>query len=104
MQDDLTGEPLIRRSDDNPETLKKRLDTYHSQTTPLVKYYQRTGLHTHVRLPSFPPLFHFPQEGSGGLEVDAAKSMEEVSKHIAAVFHQCLSKDKVAFTNLRFTN
>lgn len=44
MKDDVTGEPLIQRSDDNAETLKKRLVTYHQQTTPVVSYYQRTGI------------------------------------------------------------
>ncbi|KAL9097711.1 MAG: hypothetical protein Q9165_000037 [Trypethelium subeluteriae] len=44
MTDDLTGEPLIQRSDDNEETLKKRLGTYHEQTSPVVAYYQRTGI------------------------------------------------------------
>jgi adenylate kinase len=29
MTDDITGEPLIQRSDDNVETLRKRLTTYH---------------------------------------------------------------------------
>ena len=37
--DDLTGEPLIQRDDDKEETVKKRLDVYHSQTKPLVDYY-----------------------------------------------------------------
>lgn len=41
MKDDVTGEPLIKRSDDNPESLKKRLDAYHKQTTPLSDYYSR---------------------------------------------------------------
>ncbi|XP_066155515.1 adenylate kinase [Euwallacea fornicatus] len=45
MADDLTGEPLIRRSDDNVEALKKRLTTYHTQTKPLVDYYQIRGIH-----------------------------------------------------------
>lgn len=44
MTDDVTGEPLIQRSDDNEETLKKRLATYHQQTTPVVNYYQKTGI------------------------------------------------------------
>lgn len=44
MTDDVTGEPLIQRTDDNAETLKKRLGTYHEQTTPVVSYYQRTGI------------------------------------------------------------
>jgi adenylate kinase len=44
MKDDVTGEPLIQRSDDNAETLKKRLATYHAQTAPVVSYYQKTGI------------------------------------------------------------
>ena len=44
MKDDVTGEPLIQRSDDNEETLRKRLATYHQQTTPVVTYYQKTGI------------------------------------------------------------
>lgn len=44
MTDDITGEPLIQRSDDNAETLKKRLATYHAQTAPVVAYYQKTGI------------------------------------------------------------
>ena len=38
-KDDLTGEDLIQRDDDKEETVKKRLDIYHAQTEPLVKYY-----------------------------------------------------------------
>lgn len=38
-KDDVTGEPLIQREDDKEETVKKRLDVYHAQTEPLVKFY-----------------------------------------------------------------
>jgi len=44
MKDDLTGEPLIQRSDDTEEVLKKRLGTYHDQTSPVVAYYKKTGI------------------------------------------------------------
>ncbi|EWC45025.1 adenylate kinase 1 [Drechslerella stenobrocha 248] len=44
MTDDVTGEPLIQRSDDNEETLKKRLGTYHAQTAPVVDYYKKKGI------------------------------------------------------------
>lgn len=37
--DDITGEPLIQRDDDQPETVKKRLGVYSAQTRPLVNYY-----------------------------------------------------------------
>ena len=38
-KDDITGEDLIQRDDDAEDTVKKRLDVYHAQTEPLVKYY-----------------------------------------------------------------
>ncbi|HAT1866329.1 adenylate kinase [Legionella pneumophila] len=38
--DDITGEPLIQRDDDKEETIRKRLQVYHSQTAPLVQYYK----------------------------------------------------------------
>ncbi|MDE1950672.1 MAG: adenylate kinase [Burkholderiales bacterium] len=37
--DDLTGEPLIQRVDDQEDTVRKRLEVYHRQTRPLVAYY-----------------------------------------------------------------
>jgi adenylate kinase len=40
-KDDVTGEALIQRDDDKEETVRKRLDVYHSQTKPLVEYYSR---------------------------------------------------------------
>ncbi|KAB8339230.1 hypothetical protein FH972_022164 [Carpinus fangiana] len=48
MKDDVTGEPLVQRSDDNEEALKKRLVTYHQQTSPVVGYYQKTGIWTKI--------------------------------------------------------
>jgi adenylate kinase len=38
-KDDLTGEDLIQRDDDQEETVRKRLDVYNAQTRPLVEYY-----------------------------------------------------------------
>ena len=40
-RDDVTGEALILRDDDKEETVKKRLQVYHSQTKPLIEYYQK---------------------------------------------------------------
>lgn len=40
---DLCGSPLIRRQDDAPETVLKRLKVYHSETEPLISYYRKTG-------------------------------------------------------------
>jgi adenylate kinase len=38
-KDDVTGEPLVQRPDDDEQTVKKRIATYHEQTKPLVNYY-----------------------------------------------------------------
>lgn len=36
------------RSDDNAETIKKRLDVYHNQTSPLIDWYETEGIHNHI--------------------------------------------------------
>jgi adenylate kinase len=37
--DDISGEELIQREDDKPETVLKRLSVYHEQTKPLTNFY-----------------------------------------------------------------
>ena len=37
------GKPLYVRDDDNPQTVQKRLDTYFSETAPLIDYYKKQG-------------------------------------------------------------
>ena len=37
------------RSDDNPETIKSRLDVYHTQTAPLATYYIGEGKHVAIK-------------------------------------------------------
>lgn len=41
---DKCGSELVKRKDDNSETIKNRLDTYFKQTSPLVEYYKEKGL------------------------------------------------------------
>ncbi len=41
---DLDGAPLMQRPDDTPEAVNKRIDTYFSQTAPLLDYYQKAGV------------------------------------------------------------
>jgi len=38
-KDDITGEDLVQRDDDQEETVLKRLEVYHEQTEPLIEYY-----------------------------------------------------------------
>lgn len=37
------------RSDDNEETIKKRLNVYYSQTAPLIDWYKKENLHHHIK-------------------------------------------------------
>ena len=41
---DLDGSELIVRDDDKPEVIRKRLETYHAKTEPLVEYYDHRGV------------------------------------------------------------
>ncbi|MGH8631327.1 MAG: adenylate kinase [Burkholderiales bacterium] len=56
-RDDLTGEPLVQRDDDREETVRKRLEVYHSQTKPLIDYYWKwarsggSGAPKYVKIP-----------------------------------------------------
>ncbi len=49
-RDDVTGEPLIRRADDQEETIRKRLSVYRESTAPLLDYYQRRATAGEMRL------------------------------------------------------
>jgi adenylate kinase len=60
---DQDGSRLIQRDDDREETIRRRLDVYHSQTEPLIAYYDARGL-----------LRRF----------DGTRSAEEVHDHIRA--------------------
>jgi adenylate kinase len=41
---DICGTKLLQRDDDRPEVIRKRLDTYHEKTEPLIDYYDERGL------------------------------------------------------------
>ncbi|MGZ4202457.1 MAG: adenylate kinase [Thermoleophilaceae bacterium] len=41
---DQDGSKLIQRDDDKPDTIKRRLDVYHSETKPLIQHYEEQGI------------------------------------------------------------
>ena len=41
---DRCGSQVVLRDDDQPETVKKRLDVYHEQTQPLIDYYKKQNI------------------------------------------------------------
>ena len=52
-KDDVTGEDLIQRDDDQEATVKKRLDVYHEQTEPLIEYYSKWAASGEADAPSY---------------------------------------------------
>jgi adenylate kinase len=52
-KDDATGEDLIQREDDKEETVKKRLEVYHSQTKPLVEFYSKWAAAGDAKAPKY---------------------------------------------------
>ena len=50
-KDDLTGEDLVQRADDNEETVKRRISNYHSQTQPLISFYSKWSAAVDQRAP-----------------------------------------------------
>ena len=67
-KDDLSGEDLIQRDDDKPETVLARLEVYKNQTNPLINYYQQVEKQSDLRF----------------AKVNGANSPKEVSNEIFA--------------------
>ena len=66
--DNETGEPLIQREDDKPETVLKRLNVYHEQTKPLTVFYENLSSKGYL---SF-------------FKVDGSNSVDDVFKEISS--------------------
>ncbi|MCK0713708.1 adenylate kinase [Chromohalobacter sarecensis] len=62
-KDDVTGEAIVLRDDDQEATVRNRLSVYHEQTEPLVKYYQEWAQQD----PQSAPAYH-RVEGTGSVE------------------------------------
>ena len=67
-KDDETGEPLIQREDDIPETVLKRLAVYHDQTKPLSDFYSNQVLESNLKY----------------ITVDGSKSVDDVFNLISS--------------------
>lgn len=73
MKDDVTGEPLIKRTDDNETSLKQRLECYHQLTKPLVDYYKHRGIHH---------------------KIDASLPATRVYSLVESIFYKCMISGK----------
>ena len=63
MKDDVTGEDLIQRDDDQEDTVKARLKVYHDQTEPLIAYYSKWSADGGAGAPKYVKV-----QGIGGVE------------------------------------
>jgi adenylate kinase len=71
---DVDGSRLVQRDDDKPEVVEKRLEVYHSDTEPLVSYYDDLGL---LR------------------RIDGTRSPTEVHDHVRAVLATLRLEEKL---------
>ena len=69
-KDDETGEDLIQRDDDKPETVLARLEVYKKQTDPLIDYYLNLQKNSNLKF----------------IKINGANSPQEVSEEIFKSF------------------
>ncbi len=62
-RDDVTGEDLIQRDDDQEDTVRARLKVYHDQTEPLIEYYSNRAASSDADAPKYVKV-----DGIGGVE------------------------------------
>ncbi|OCG07057.1 adenylate kinase [Gilliamella sp. wkB178] len=67
--DDVTGEPLTTRKDDNEEIVRKRLVEYHDLTKPLISYYQQEAKNGNTKY----------------FCIDGTKAVADVTKELAKI-------------------
>jgi adenylate kinase len=62
-KDDVTGEPLVQRVDDNEETVRQRIAVYHALTKPLIEFYMKWRASGDPRAPLYVNIY-----GKGSVE------------------------------------
>lgn len=73
-KDDVTGEPLVQRDDDQEATVRKRLDVYSEQTRPLVDYYSAWAKAEPAAAPKYRAI-----SGTGSVEEITARALQALS-------------------------
>jgi adenylate kinase len=73
--DDVTGEPLVQRADDQEETVKKRLQVYSDQTRPLVDYYSNWAQADAASAPTYRAI-----SGTGSVEDITARAFAALAQ------------------------
>ncbi|WP_417618221.1 adenylate kinase [Oceanisphaera sp.] len=68
-KDDVTGDDLVTRVDDEESTVRKRLSVYHEQTAPLIDYYKKAAANSDTQ--------HH--------KIDGTQSVETISQQLATI-------------------
>ncbi len=76
--DDVSGEPIIQREDDKPETIAKRLGVYHQRTRPLIDYYLDWSDAEEVKAPCYIRVL-----GTGSVEEIKDRSLTALAQTVA---------------------
>ena len=79
-RDNITGEPLVQRPDDDEQTVKRRIDTYHSQTKPLVQYYLDWASSSDPRAPHYVNIY-----GQGSVDHIRDKIFAALDSHTSHI-------------------
>jgi adenylate kinase len=82
-KDDVTGEPLIQRPDDNEATVAKRIATYHAQTKPLIEYYESWAASSDSKAPKY-------------VRVAGTGPVEDIRVHVLAAAEAAAARRKQA--------
>ena len=77
-KDDVTGEPLVQRADDQEDTVKNRLNVYSAQTRPLVEYYSNWAKNDPTAAPKYRAI-----SGTGGVDEITARAFAALSDSAA---------------------
>lgn len=96
-KDDITGEPLIQREDDKPETVLKRLKIYEEQTKPIIDYFKARNLVVTITGRTSDSIWPLVKEHLYSIKHPDANTP-------ATVTHTGQSFDDEDFRALRFTN
>jgi adenylate kinase len=75
-KDDVTGEALIQRDDDEEETVRRRLQVYHTDTSPLIDYYQKQSAQGEPTR-----LAYVRVNGAGSVEEVKTRIAEAIKRH-----------------------
>lgn len=83
--DDVSGEPLVQREDDQEDTVKRRLKVYHQQTEPLINYYLNLANNAQPNAPAY-------------VKIDGVDSVDSIKEQILRALKSLDCDEKPACT------